>query len=130
MIAGFIALLVCQLIGEFAVRVAVVLHDGPATKGAGGDGWYRESWARCDVSELPDEVAESYFGYQIWTGPDGQPGINGGLVRRMGPNPAPTDPTPVIAYVGTIDIPDIDKSMADVTKAGGTLALPKQAIPS
>ncbi len=29
MIAGFIALLVCQLIGEFAVRVAVVPIPGP-----------------------------------------------------------------------------------------------------
>jgi hypothetical protein len=68
-----------------AVRVAVVLRDGPATKGAGGDGWYRESWARCDFSELPDAVAEDYFGYQIWTGPDGEPALTSDIVSYPGP---------------------------------------------
>jgi hypothetical protein len=36
-----------------AVKQAVVVRDGPATEGAGGDGWYVESWARCDLPELP-----------------------------------------------------------------------------
>ena len=34
-------------------KQAVIVHDGPATEGAGGPGWYVESWARCDWSELP-----------------------------------------------------------------------------
>jgi hypothetical protein len=29
-------------------KQAVIVHDGPATEGAGGPGWYVESWARCD----------------------------------------------------------------------------------
>jgi hypothetical protein len=56
-----------------AAKIAVVFHDGPATEGAGGDGWYRESWARCDFSEFPARVAGSYYGYQIWAGADGVP---------------------------------------------------------
>ncbi|MDQ4055754.1 MAG: hypothetical protein M3237_24105 [Actinomycetota bacterium] len=68
-----------------AVRAAVIFRDGPATEGAGGDGWYRESWARCDFSEFPEEVAESYFGYQIWTGPDGEPALTTDIVSYPGP---------------------------------------------
>jgi hypothetical protein len=67
------------------VRAALVFRDGPATEGAGGDGWYRESWARCDLSEFPEDVAESYFGYQIWTGPDGEPALTTDIVSYPGP---------------------------------------------
>ena len=66
------------------VRAAVIFRDGPATEGAGGDGWYRESWARCDLSEFPAEVAESYFGYQLWTGPDGLPALTSKVVSFPG----------------------------------------------
>jgi hypothetical protein len=68
-----------------AVKVAVVFHDGPATEGAGGDGWYRESWARCDFSEFPERVAESYYGYQIWTSADGEPALTTKIVSFPGP---------------------------------------------
>jgi hypothetical protein len=66
------------------VRVAVVFHDGRATEGAGGDGWYRESWARCDLSEFPAPVAESYFGYQIWMTADGEPALTSKIVSFPG----------------------------------------------
>ena len=39
----------------------------------------------------------------IVTGPDGQPGINGGLMRRHGP--APVEGQPVNSYVCTCDVP-------------------------
>src|SRR3954468_15452903 len=39
----------------------------------------------------------------IRTGTDGEPGIDGGLVRRMGPNPDPQEPTPVVGYVCTVN---------------------------
>jgi hypothetical protein len=68
-----------------AVKVAVVFHDGPGSEGAGGDGWYRESWARCDLSEFPEQVAASYFGYQIWTGADGEPALTTEIVSFPGP---------------------------------------------
>ncbi len=40
----------------------------------------------------------------IRTGTDGEPGIGGGLVRRMGPNPDPQEPTPVVGYVCTVNL--------------------------
>ncbi|HYF71968.1 MAG TPA: hypothetical protein VD864_04050 [Nocardioides sp.] len=53
------------------VKAALVVHDGEGTEGAGGDGWYAESWAVCDVVELPaDFVAE--LGYEVWTDADGR----------------------------------------------------------
>ena len=61
----------------------------------------------------------------IKTGPDGQPGINGGLIKRRGP----IDGTAVLAYVCTIDVPSVDEWLGHITAAGGTVALPKMAVP-
>ena len=63
------------------------------------------------------------------TGPSDQAGINGGLVRRRGATPAASDPTPVVAYVCTIGVADLDKTAAAITAAGGTLSAAKMAIP-
>jgi predicted enzyme related to lactoylglutathione lyase len=71
-------------------------------------------------------------GMDYWlinTGSAGLPGINGGLLRRMGPNPDPALPTPLVGFVCTLDVADVDKTVADALKAGGTVALPKMAIP-
>lgn len=57
---------------ESVVKQAVIVRDGPATEGAGGPGWYVESWARCDYSEFPRSFTES-LGLQIWTDSDGRP---------------------------------------------------------
>jgi hypothetical protein len=54
------------------VKQAVVVHDGPATEGAGGDGWYVESWAHCDYAELPQSLADS-LGLQVWSDAAGRP---------------------------------------------------------
>jgi hypothetical protein len=51
---------------------AVIVHNGPATRGAGGPGWYVESWAHCDYAELPGSFAEE-TGRLIWTDADGKP---------------------------------------------------------
>jgi predicted enzyme related to lactoylglutathione lyase len=64
----------------------------------------------------------------IKTGEDG-PGIDGGLVPRMGPNPDPADPTPVIAYMCTCNVDDVDAYTAKALSLGGSIALPKMAIP-
>jgi len=61
----------------------------------------------------------------VITGPDGEPGINGGLIQRRGE----LDGQAVIAYVCTIDIPKIDSSVATVEAAGGTVVVPKMPIP-
>jgi predicted enzyme related to lactoylglutathione lyase len=63
----------------------------------------------------------------IKTGPDGAPGINGGLLRRHGPAPAPMQA--VNSYVCTVDVPSVDEYLAKATAAGGTTAMAKMAIP-
>ena len=86
------------------------------------------------------EFYQSVFGWQfqkwagpmdywvITTGPDSDKGINGGMVRRMGPSP--TDGQAVNAYACTIEVPAIDEYVAKIVAAGGTIAVPKMAIPS
>lgn len=63
----------------------------------------------------------------ITTGPDSEPGINGGLMRRMGPPPA--DMQPVNAYVCTTVVTDVDGFVAKALGSGATLALAKMAVP-
>ena len=63
----------------------------------------------------------------ITTGPDGEPGINGGLMKRMGPPPA--DGQPVNAFVCTVDVPDLDARVAKAMALGGTVAVPKMPVP-
>jgi hypothetical protein len=57
---------------KHAVKEAVIVHNGPATAGAGGPGWYVESWAACDLSEFPRTYTDA-IGIQIWTDGSGQP---------------------------------------------------------
>lgn len=65
-------------------KQAVVMRNGPATAGAGGSGWYVESWARCDLSEFPDAVAEANFGQQIWTDEAGERAPTGQITSYPG----------------------------------------------
>ena len=48
-------------------KQAIIVHDGPTID---GDGWYVESWARCDLAEFPDAIAAE-AGVQVWTDADG-----------------------------------------------------------
>ena len=79
---------------------------------------------------------QKLFGWQFtaWEGPmpywviktgDG-PGIDGGILPRKGTISADA---PVIAYVCTIDVAQLDDSVAKALELGGEMALPKQAIP-
>jgi len=93
-------------------------------------------------AENPERAVKFYtdvFGWTItkwdpqeyWlivTGPDGTPGINGGLMRRRGP--APIDGQAVNAYACSIDVASVDESVKKVTAAGGTIAVPKMPIPT
>jgi predicted enzyme related to lactoylglutathione lyase len=63
----------------------------------------------------------------IMTGPDSQPGINGGMLRRRGA--APAEGQPVNAFVCTVDVPAIDEYIGKVAFQGGSIALPKMAVP-
>lgn len=61
------------------------------------------------------------------TGPKDEPGIDGGLIRRMGG--APVEGAAVNAFVCTVGVADLDATFAAALAGGGTVALPKQAIP-
>ncbi|MBC8329012.1 MAG: VOC family protein [Planctomycetes bacterium] len=65
--------------------------------------------------------------WTVVTGPDGQPGINGGLMRRQGP--APEEGQALISWVGTIEVASIDDSVAAAVAAGGRVVVPKMEIP-
>ena len=66
------------------LKQAVIVRNGPATEGAGGAGWYVESWAHCDYSELPRSFADS-IGLQIWTDSDGHPVATTTIESWVGP---------------------------------------------
>jgi predicted enzyme related to lactoylglutathione lyase len=90
----------------------------------------------------PNRAVAFYTGlfgwkFQKWDGPmeywmidtgEGGPGINGGLLRRRGPSPG--ENLPVIGYVCTVDVPSVDDYLKKATSAGGTVALPKMAVPT
>lgn len=65
--------------------------------------------------------------WMVTTGPDGTPGINGGLHPRMGP--APVEGQAVIAFVCTVEVDSVDAYAAKVAEAGGKICVPKLAIP-
>jgi hypothetical protein len=76
-------------------------------------GWQFQKWA---------DPADYWL---ITTGSDDEPGINGGLVRRQGQ----LDGQAVTAFVCTLDTSNLDASIAAVEKNGGSIALPKMAVP-
>lgn len=63
----------------------------------------------------------------IVTGPDGTPGINGGLVPRRGP--APVSGQPVNAFACTVEVDNLATSLADAKQAGASTALDTMPIP-
>jgi len=71
-------------------------------------GWTIEKW------EGPIEY------WLIMTGPEGQPGIDGGLARR-------TDPE--MGVENTIDVHSVDEAVTKVEAHGGQLIRPKMAVP-
>lgn len=70
-------------------------------------------------------VAADYWA--VTTVPEGQPGINGGLLKRRGA--APQEGQPVNAFVCTIEVPDLDGYLERALQNGGSIALPKMAVP-
>lgn len=55
----------------------------------------------------------------VTTGPDDQPGINGGIAKRKDPSERVTN---------TIDVPSVDEFIEKITQAGGKVIAPKMAI--
>ena len=65
--------------------------------------------------------------WTITTGPDDQPGINGGLVKRRGPSPL--EMQSVSGSVCTVQVESVDSILARNEELGGTVALAKMPIP-
>jgi predicted enzyme related to lactoylglutathione lyase len=63
----------------------------------------------------------------IATGPDSEPGINGGMIRRQGPPPQTGQA--VNAYVCTAGVTDIDGQIDKAVRLGAQIAVPKMPIP-
>ncbi len=63
----------------------------------------------------------------ITTGAAEEKGINGGMVRRRGPDPA--EGQPVNAFVCTVSTTTLDEDIQKATACGGSIALPKMPIP-
>ena len=60
----------------------------------------------------------------IKTGDTGQPGIDGGLMRRI----TPMDSAAVTAFVCTVAVPDLDQFLMKVATSGGQRTVNKLAI--
>ncbi len=65
--------------------------------------------------------------WMVHTGPDDQPGINGGLMPRRGPQPP--ELAAVNAFVITVDVDDVDPALAKALTLGASVAVPKMAVP-
>lgn len=64
----------------------------------------------------------------IKTGEKGTMGIDGGLLPRRGD--APGAMQPCNAWVCTVDVANVDASAKRVAELGGTIVVPKMAIPT
>lgn len=84
-------------------------------------GWTIQEWKIPGV-ELPNE----HRYWLVTTGPEGERGINGGIMFRRGP--APTEGQAVNAYVCTMSVTSVDDSVAKSLAAGASVALPKMAV--
>jgi predicted enzyme related to lactoylglutathione lyase len=71
-------------------------------------GWRIEKW---------DGPIEYWL---VMTGPEDEPGIDGGLARREDPN---------TGVENTIDVKNLDASLADVEDQGGQILRPRMAVP-
>jgi predicted enzyme related to lactoylglutathione lyase len=84
---------------------------------AGVFGWSFEDYT--------DYTGSPYWG--VTTGPQEEPGINGGLLPR--PTPAPAVAAGTNSFVCTVGVSDYDETERRILSAGGRVALPKTALP-
>ena len=59
--------------------------------------------------------------WMVSTGPDNEPGINGGIARRKDPAERVTN---------TIDVPSVDEFVEKIIQSGGKVTAPKMPIQS
>ncbi|MBK0422216.1 VOC family protein [Leucobacter sp. CSA2] len=80
-------------------------------------GWTVEDWS--EFAGMP------YFG--VRTGEGAGPGIDGAIMQRHGANPEPG--AAVAGAVLTMGVESFDRTAEAILAAGGTVALPKAALP-
>ncbi|KAF0817602.1 MULTISPECIES: VOC family protein [unclassified Cytobacillus] len=80
-------------------------------------GWSFQDWS--EYAGMP------YYG--AVTGSDEEPGINGALMQRQGQPPEANQA--INGYSCTIGVEDYDAAEGKILENGGTLALPKYALP-
>jgi predicted enzyme related to lactoylglutathione lyase len=78
-------------------------------------GWRFEQWSG------PMEY------WLVRTGPEGEPVVDGGLLRRRGI--APQAGQPVNAYVCMVDVPDLDSYLQHAVQLGAVRAVDKMPVP-
>lgn len=78
-------------------------------------GWKIEKW------EGPMEY------WNITTGKQEEPGIDGGLMKRLGGEPGAG--TPISTYVCTIGVPNIEECLNKIKQHGGKVTMEKKAVP-
>lgn len=76
-------------------------------------GWESQAWGE----------EQNYW--LVSTGPDDEPGINGGIVQRQ----EGTQGDAVIAFVCTVDVSSVDEYVTRATDSGGSIAVPKMPVP-
>ena len=93
----------------------VVHFDIPADDPARAADFYREVFGwKIEKWEGPVEY------WMVTTGEEGEPGINGGLTRRQGPDDS---------VANTVEVSSVDEYAASVQARGGKVIMPKSPIP-
>jgi hypothetical protein len=64
--------------------------------------------------------------WNVTTGKEDEPGIDGGLLKRQGREPGAD--TPISTYICTIGVPNIDEYLSKIQKHGGKITMEKQPI--
>ncbi|MEI6293147.1 MAG: hypothetical protein WCP36_05665 [Methanomicrobiales archaeon] len=90
--------------------------------------FYRDvfSW---EINEWLMPGVQMKDGNRFWyvtTGPENEPGINGGIVFRQGP--APVEDQLINGYLCTISVSDLAESTKKVIKFGGKVLLPRMPV--
>lgn len=81
-------------------------------------GWDFQKWPMPDGTE--------YFGVMTAPKDSKEAGINGGLLKRPCPAPAPEQGTN--AFVCTVQVDNFDETAKKIMAAGGIVAMPKFAL--
>jgi uncharacterized protein len=79
-------------------------------------GWEIKKW---EGEGVPMEY------WMIMTGPEKEPGIDGGLMKRT----EPLAGTGFRSYVCTVGVSSVDEHAEKIKKAGGMITVPKMAMP-